>query len=238
MLYPSVMTLVCIGVVIFLLTNVVPKIVTIFVQSKQVLPLSTVILLKISFIISHYGLFMLAGLIIFIITFRMSLKKEKFRFKFHKFLIKIPIIGKTVVLINCARFARTLSILSAASVPMIEAMSSAANLIIPLPIFYATKKAIEQVQEGQSIHKALENTHYFPPMLLYLIASGEASGQLDNMLAQAAENIDFDVDNVLQSTLTLFEPLLILVMGGIVLFIVMAIMLPIFALDQLPGSTM
>ena len=149
--------------------------------------------------------------------------------------MKIPVLGKNIRTINSARFARTFGILNAASVPVLEAMKAAAQLITPLPMRHSVEGAIEQVREGASIHLALDKTHYFSPMFIHLVASGEASGQLEEMLQKAAANQENDVEALIDGSLTLFEPIMILVMGGVVLFIVLAIMLPIFSLDNVSG---
>lgn len=233
LIYPALMTLVSISVVIFLLTYVVPKIVDVFAQTQQSLPLATIILLSISHLIKSDGLYILSGLILGFLFFKRSLKKVTFRTQYDAWLLKLPVLGKNIKTINSARFARTFGILSAASVPVLEAMHAAAQLIFCLPMKNAVMLAIEQVREGTHIHRALQQTQYFSPLFIHLIASGENSGQLEMMLQKAAAQQESDVEALIQGTLTLFEPLMILVMGGVVLFIVLAIMLPIFALNEI-----
>ena len=126
----------------------------------------------------------------------------------------------------------TFGILNAAAVPVLDAMTAALALVKPLPMYEKIQIAVSQVREGVPIYAALQKTACFAPMFIHLVASGEGSGQLDKMLEKSASYLEKDVEGLIQTTLTLFEPLMIIVMGGIVLYIVMAIMLPIFALDQ------
>lgn len=235
LIYPSLMVIVSIAVVFFMLMYVVPKIIDVFNQTNQELPLATKILLNISSAMRNYGLYFLGFLVMAGYGFTRMLKKPNFKRGFHKFLFKIPLLGKTMRTINSARFARTFGILNAASVPILEAMHASAQLITPLPMQEAVLASIEQVREGVSIHTALQKTGYFSPMFTHLIGSGEASGQLDAMLEKAAANQESDVESLIDGSLALFEPIMILVMGGIVMFIVLAVMLPIFALDNFNG---
>jgi len=234
MVYPIMMTTVSLSVVVFLLIYVVPKIVAVFHQTNQALPLATIVLISISNFIQHNGIYLLLGIILFIFLFRRALRREKFHKKVDAFIFKIPVIGNAVRTINCARFGRTFGILHAATVPVLEAMQASLGLIKPIPMRESIEIAINQVREGTTINVALQKTNYFAPMFLHLVASGEASGQLDVMLTKAAQYLESDVEGLIQTTLTLFEPFMIIVMGSIVLYIVLAIMLPIFALDQIP----
>ncbi len=235
LIYPALMTLVSSCVVVFLLIYVVPKIVDVFVQTRQTLPLVTSILIAISQEFRTNGFYFLIALVFAIIVFRKLLKKKRYRAPFDRFLLKLPILGKSIRTVNSARFGRTFGILNSAGVPVIEAMQTAMKLITPLPMRTAVENAIAQVREGSSIHRALQHARYFSPMFIHLVASGETSGQLDAMLQKAASQQEGDVEALINGALTLFEPVMILVMGSIVLFIVLAIMLPIFALDQMGG---
>lgn len=235
LVYPIMMTLVSMAIVVFLLVYVVPKIIDVFIQSGQTLPFATAVLISMSHFIGSYGLYLCVLLGAGAFVFFRALKKPATRHRFDTFLLKIPMLGRAVRTLNTARFSRTLGILTAASVPLLEAMQAAAQLIVPMPMQEAVMEAVDKVREGGHIHIALKQTQYFDPMLIHLIASGEASGQLEQMLIKAADNEDADVEALIATTLTLFEPIMILVMGGIVLFIVLAIMLPIFSLNQLAG---
>lgn len=235
LLYPAVMTTVSILIVTFLLLSVVPKIIDTFHQTQMMLPLSTRVLIAISHGLATQGVFLLLGLIASGFGVYRLLQHRPYRYRFHALLLRLPLLGHTLKAINAARFARSLGILTAASVPILEAMRAANALITLLPMHSAVEAAIQSVSEGKSLYIALEKTGYFSPMFIHLLGSGERSGQLDALLQRAADHQTDTVTHIIDNSLTLFEPLLILIMGGIVLFIVLAIMLPIFTLDQAPG---
>lgn len=236
MIYPTVMTLVSITIVIFLMIYVVPKMVNVFTSAEQTLPLMTLILISFSHGLRTYGIYVLCFLGAAYGVGRYLLGKNiLWRRKFHFFLLRLPVIGRSIKVINTARFSRTLGILSGSGVPILDAMTTAANLVTNIPIHEAMLKATDRIKEGSPIHKALKQTQYFPPMSIHLISSGESSGQLEAMLVRASDNQDNEVKRLIDTLLTLFEPLLILVMGAVVLFIVLAILLPIFSLNQFTG---
>ncbi|MDF1796913.1 MAG: type II secretion system inner membrane protein GspF [Coxiellaceae bacterium] len=235
LVYPSLMVVVSILVVLFLLIYVVPQIVNVFNQTNHALPTVTTTLIAFSAFIKSYGLYVLGGFIVIMLLFFRAMKKIGFRRQVHRLLLRVPVIGKNFRIINCARFGRTFGILNSASVPVLEAMRAAAQLITLVPMRESVETCVEKVREGTNINVALEKTGYFPAMFLHLVASGENSGQLEEMLDKAAESLENDVEMIIQNALTLFEPVMILVMGGIVLYIVLAIMLPIFNLDQFSG---
>lgn len=235
LVYPSMMAGVASLVVVFLILYVVPKIIGVFQESHMALPTPTIILLAISGFLQNYGLYFLIFLVIALYFWRKLLKRESVRRRFDSFLLKLPVIGRTMLVLNCARFARTFGILMSASVPVLEALNNAAQLITPLPMREAVLESVADVREGGTIYAALRKTQYFPPMFLHLLASGEKSGHLEEMLTKVADNQDTEVEAVLQSVLTLFEPIMILVMGSVVLFIVLAVLLPIFSMDQFNG---
>lgn len=236
LLYPSLMLVVALAIVSFLLMSVVPKIVGIFSNSGQALPILTQLLLNISGFVQQAGIyliFILAGAIIY---WRYLLRtRETLRYRAHLFLLRLPLLGRTIKIVNTARFARTLGILSSSGVDVLEAMRVSTQVISNLPIKQAVMEANTKVREGSSMHRALQQTNYFSPMSIHLIASGESSGQLEAMLSRVADNQDRAVLQLIETSLTLFEPLLILLMGAVVLFIVLAILLPIFSLDQMVG---
>ncbi len=233
MIYPIIMTIVSIAILVFLMIFVVPKMVGVFTSTHQTLPGSTQFLISISDFIKSYGLYLAGIIVVGIYFFRRSLKRSpEFRAGFHKFILKVPVIGNAIKVVNTARYARTFGILSSAGVPVLEAMRISAELVTNIPMRNALDIATGQVREGTHINRALKQTTYFPPMSIHLIASGESSGKLEDMLERAANNQEREVRGLIDSVLTLFEPILILVMGAIVLFIVLAIMLPIFGMDQ------
>lgn len=233
LIYPAIMVLVSISIVGFLLEYVVPRMVSVYSNIGQTLPFMTQILIGFSHAITSYGLYFLIIFAGLFFLFKRTLKtNESFKEKVHRYYLRLPIIGNAIKVANTARFSRTFAILSSAGVPVLEAMSISSQLITNIPIKKSVEEAAKRVREGANINLALKQTGYFPPMSIHLIASGEASGQLENMLERAANNQDMEISNLIETSLTLFEPLIILVMGAVVLFIVLAVLLPIFNLDQ------
>lgn len=235
LIYPIMMIGVSILIVTFLLLYVVPKIVTVFVQTGQKLPGITIALLGVSHFLERYGWAVVIALVAIVWIFKHIMKNPLMRKSYYQFLLKLPVLGKAIRTANTARFARTFGILHAATVPVLDAMTAAGLLIVPPSMQETVKKAVDRVREGSTISRALGQTKTFPPILLHLISSGESSGQLDRMLEKAADNQETELEGVIQGALTLFEPALILFMGGIVLFIVLSVMLPIFSLDTFGG---
>lgn len=234
LIYPVMIVLVAVGIVGFLLNYVVPKMIAVYSHLNQALPMLTNILIGISSATRVAGIYivLLAGIGIYSWQ-RMLKKSEPLREKNHHALLKLPLIGKAICTANTARFARTLSILSASGVPAVEAMTISAELISVIPIRKAVQEAVRRVREGAAIHLALKQTTYFSPMSTHMIASGEASGQLENMLERVAVNQENEISRLIEVSLALFEPAVILLMGAIVLFIVLAVLLPIFNLNDL-----
>ncbi len=233
MFYPVILTIVSIAIVAGLLGFIVPKIIDVFDNMGQELPPMTRGLIIVSDFVRDYGLFIAAGLVIAFIVFKQAIKNPKWRTLYHGFLLKVPVIKKMVRGLNTARFARTLSILASSGVPILDAMSISAQVVQNLPMRQAIEEAARKVREGKPINRALDQSGYFPPMTVHLIASGESSGRLDEMLERAAVQQERETDAMLTNMLGLFEPILILVMGGVVLLIVLSILLPIMNLNQL-----
>jgi general secretion pathway protein F len=234
LIYPMMISIVAVVVIVALLVMVVPQIVSVFDDMKQTLPPLTIAVIGLSNFLSQYYLLLLLMIILFILGFNLALKKEKIQKKWHQFLAKIPLFGHILVMSNAIRFARTFSLLHASQTPIILAMQNAAEVLSLLPMKQAILKASDRVREGSSIFKALETNKALPPMILYMLASGEASGNLSVMLDKAVTNQEFELDTYISKILNLFEPLMILVMGGVVLLIVLAILMPIFEINQIP----
>lgn len=233
LIYPIMIVLVAFGIVGFLLEYVVPKMINVYANLKQALPMMTQVLIAISNFVQNYGLYLLLSLVVGAFLWVRALKRNALlREKVHHVLLRLPIIGPAIKTANTARFARTLSILSAAGVPVLEAMTISGQLITNIPIRKAVEKAVHHVREGTTIHLALKQTTYFSPMCIHMIASGEASGQLENMLERVAKTQEDDISRLIEVSLALFEPAVILIMGVVVLFIVLAVLLPIFQLNQ------
>jgi general secretion pathway protein F len=236
LIYPVIMTVVAIGVISILLTAVVPKIVGQFDHMGASLPASTQFLISSSDFLRDYGLYILILFILLISGFGHLMKKAKFKFEFHRKVIGLPGVGKIIRGINTARFARTLSILTASAVPLLESMKISGEVLENLYIKQCVKESADKVREGASLRVSLEQTKLFPPMMLHMIASGEKSGKLEHMLGRSADNQDREFEALMNISLKAFEPALMVVMAGVVLFIVMAILEPILQLNTLVGG--
>jgi len=236
LIYPVMIVLVAFGIVGFLLAYVVPKMVAVYSHLNQSLPVLTTVLIAISSGVKSYGLYVLLVLMFVVFLFTRAAKKNLvLREKAHRVLLRLPLIGNAVKTADTARFARTLSILSASGVPVLEAMTVSAQLITAIPIRKAVEQAAHRVREGGTIYLALKQAGYFSPMSVHMIASGEASGQLEDMLERVAKGQEDDVTRLIDVSLALFEPAIILIMGAIVLFIVLAVLMPIFQLNEFTG---
>ena len=233
MLYPAILTFFAIGVISILLAFVVPKIVEQFVHMGQSLPGTTLALIAISDFIRNYGVFLVVAIILGIVAFKHALKSSDIRLKYDRTILKLGILGKVNRGLNTARFARTLSILNASAVPLLEAMRISSDVLSNTYMKQAMSEATLRVREGTSLRTALAQTKLFPPMMLHMIASGEKSGQLDGMLGRAADMQDREFTTLVTVSLKIFEPLLVSVMAFMVLFIVLAILQPILALNNL-----
>ncbi|MGB5306004.1 MAG: type II secretion system inner membrane protein GspF [Gammaproteobacteria bacterium] len=231
--YPAMLTLVAILVVGGLMTYVVPQVVQVFDNIGQELPPLTRGLIATSDFLRESGTTILLLLILSGVAIGYLLRNPGNRRRFHLLLLGIPLVGRLERGLNTGRFARTFSILTASGVPVLEAMRISAQVMSNLPMRGAVDEAAARVREGASIASALERSGYFPPMTVHLIASGESSGKLEDMLERAAINQEREIETLIAALLGLFEPLLILFMGGVVLIIVLAILLPIFDLNQL-----
>jgi len=236
LVYPIIMTVVAVGVIAILLTAVVPKIVGQFEHMGENLPGTTQFLIASSDFLRDYGLALVLIVAAIMLAFSQLLKKPKFEMAFHKFTLQIPGVGKVARGINTARFARTLSILTASAVPLLESMRISGQVLDNLYIKKQVSSSTDKVREGASLRVSLEQTKLFPPMMLHMIASGEKSGQLEHMLGRAADNQDKEFEALVSISLKAFEPALMVAMAGIVLFIVMAILQPILQLNSLVGG--
>jgi general secretion pathway protein F len=216
-----------------LLTYVVPQVVAVFENSHQTLPLLTQILIGVSGLLRNFGLYLLVALIGAALLFRQALRGEAFRRRWHFFLLRLPLIGRLTRTVNTARLTSTLAILSGSGVPLLPALNAAAGVVNNLPMRSAVDEIYKKVREGGSMSRAIASTGMFPPVMTHLVASGEKSGRLPEMLDRIASQQTQELDTRVLSMTALLEPLLILVMGGVVLLIVLAILMPIFEMNQM-----
>lgn len=233
LVYPSIVTIVAISVISGLLIYVVPQVVSAFEQSKQTLPLLTRALIGLSDFLRATWPYLLGLIAIAIFATKKALKNVQIRFQWHEKLLNLPLVGPLVRGLNTARLASTLAMLVGSGVPIINAMKASTQIIGNLPMRQAVEEAIELVRDGTPLSKALKTRQLFPPILIHLISSAEATGKLDQMLESAAAQQSREMENRIGILTALMEPVLILIMGVMVLTIVLAILLPIIEMNQL-----
>ena len=231
--YPAIVTLVAIGVIVALLTYVVPQVVGVFAQTKQKLPFLTVALISVSDFLRTWGWWLLGAIGLMVVMFRLALRSPSFRLGIHERLLGLPLFGRLIRGVNTARFASTLAILASSGVPLIRALEAGAQTLSNLALRGNVVDAIARVREGTSLSRALSAGKQFPPMMIHMIASGEATGELPEMLDRTADTLSADTERRATMMTSLLEPVLILVMGGVVLLIVLAVLLPIIEINQL-----
>lgn len=231
--YPIILTVVAISVVTMLMTYVVPKVVDVFTSIHATLPFMTRALIGLSAFLRANGIYLLIAIAILLVGFQQALRKESFRRRLDAVLLRTPLVGRVTRGANTARFMRTLGILFGSGVPILEALRIGAQVVSNVPMREAVDRAALQVREGAGVARALGASGLFPPITMHLIAAGEASGKLDEMLDRAADNQERELETLIGALMAVFEPVLILAMGGVVLIIVLAILLPIFDLNDL-----
>jgi general secretion pathway protein F len=233
MIYPFILIGVAIAVVVALMVFVVPELVGIFAHSKRELPLLTRGLIASSDFFRTYGIWLFVGLILLAFALRQLLRNSSRKKRWHGLLLRTPGISRLLIALDTARFASTLSILMASGVPLLDALRIAGQVLTNLVLREDSQVVAENVQEGSSLHRALEQSGRFPPMMVHMVASGEASGELETMLERSATNQERELEMTLGTMMSLFEPLMVVFMGGMVLTIVLAILLPIFDLNTM-----
>lgn len=233
LIYPVLVTVVAVMIVTGLLIYVVPQVVQVFQQSRQNLPLLTRTLIALSDFLRSTWPYIVALVIGTAILARMALRRAGVRYRWHALLLRLPGLGSLIRGVNTSRFASTLAILVGGGVPLLNALQSGARVMTNAVMREAIERAIGRVREGTSLARALGETRVFPPLLVHLVASGEVSGKLEQMLDRAARLETQALERRLSVFLTVLEPAMILVMGGIVLMIVLAILLPIIEINQL-----
>jgi general secretion pathway protein F len=233
MVYPIALVVMAVGIISFMLATVVPKIVSVFENTSAELPGLTSGLIATSDFLRAYWPFLIVGLIAALWLAWRVLQEDGPRRRFHRFLLRLPIISRLTRGVNTARFTRTLSILAGSGVPILEALKISAEVVENVPMRDAITEATVRVREGASISKSLAASRLFPPMMIHLISSGETGGKLEEMLSRAAAGQEREVDGLIATLLGILQPLLIVIMGAIVLTIVLAILLPIFEINNL-----
>ena len=233
LIYPVALVVTAAAIISFMLAYVVPKVVTIFENYNQQLPILTRMMLWTSDFLRDHWILLIVVIAAAIYGARRLLRNEGPRRSYDRLLLRLPIVSRLTRGINTARFTQTLSILAGSGVPILEALRIAAQVIVNLPMRAAVEEASLRVREGAMISKSLAASKLFPPMMIHLISSGESSGRLEEMLSRAATNQEREVDGLIATLLGIMQPLLVIVMAGIVLLIVLAILLPIFELNNL-----
>jgi len=231
--YPAIMVVVGSGILFFLLSYVVPKITHIFTESKQVLPLPTRVLIAFSGLLSTWWPLLVLLLAAAAFGFRYYTRTPAGRHNYDRWVLRAPVFGKLLQKIAVARFSRTLSTLLKSGIGLLPSLDIVKNIVDNRVLFDATEEARDAIREGQSIAPPLKKSGIFPPLMIHMIAVGEKSGQLEEMLAKTAESYEGEVDTSIATLTTLLEPVMILFMGGVVLFIVLSILVPIFQMSQL-----
>lgn len=231
--YPVLLLTVAIAIVSGLLAYVVPQVVTVFQNLNQELPLVTRILIAMADAVRAFGLIALIVFVLALLGFRIALRRDAVREGWDRFVLKLPLAGRIARGANTARAMRTLATLIASGVPVLEALSYAAQTVRNRPMQLSLRRAAARVREGGGFARALAESGLFPPVAVRLIASGEKSGRLDQMLDQAARHQQRELELTLGTLTAVLGPAVILLVGGLVLFIVLAILLPIFELNEL-----
>ena len=232
-IYPAMVLLVSCAVIAGMLTWVVPQMVQVFQGAKQALPLPTTLLLAVSQFLGNWGGWLLLLAAIGVVIFLQAMKREAFRYQVHARRLRLPWFGKLERSAETVRFASTLAILAGSGVPVLNAMAAASGVMSNLPLKQAAEQAALQVREGMTLARALAAAKSFPPILVHLVASGEATGRLDAMLERAAAEQSAGLSRKVETFSQLLGPAVVLVMGAVVLFIVLAILLPVFEMNQL-----
>jgi general secretion pathway protein F len=233
MVYPVLLTVVCLGIVSLLLGYVVPEVVRVFEAGDRALPILTQILIALSDFIRGWWWAIIVATVAGGYAFRSWLQQPAARRQFDSLKLRTPLVGRITRGNNAARFSRTFAILTASSVPVLEAMRISGEVVSNVPMREAVIDAAVRVREGAPIARSLAKSKLFPPMLIHLISSGETSGALESMLERAADNQERELDGVVNTAVGILGPLMILLMGGFVFIIVLALLLPIFELNQL-----
>jgi general secretion pathway protein F len=231
--YPAIVTVVAFSIVIFLLTYVVPQIVSVFANTKQKLPFLTIVMLAVSDFVRNYGIVVAIALIGAWFMWRRALQNIALKRRWHTWLLTAPLYGKFERSLNTARFASTLAITTGSGVPILRALETSRDTLNNVAMRELVEEASDAVREGVSLARALSAQKHFPPMLVHMIRAGEITGELPAMLDRAAAAQEADLERRTLTIAGLLEPALILAMGVVVLLIVLAVLMPIIEINQL-----
>jgi general secretion pathway protein F len=232
-LYPALMLIVGVSVLFFLMTFVVPKITAVFTSLKQALPWPTVVLMTISHFLADYWAVILAGVGLIVWAVRRALKTEAGQIKADRWLLKVPLIGEVARMVAISRLTSTLATMLASGVQLLDAMDVAKRVMNNRVLEHAVEGARQNIREGETIAEPLKRSGEFPALVTHMIAVGERSGEMEEMLRRIGHIYDGEVDRVITRFTSLLEPIMILIMGVLVFFIVVAILLPIFEMGQM-----
>jgi general secretion pathway protein F len=235
MIYPMVMVIVTVGIIGVLMVKVIPEITSMFTQQGKTLPINTRMLIASSGFFGHHWKAILMALVLLTALFIYWKGTKDGRLSWHKFVLKLPVVGQLVRTINVARFARTLGTMLQSGVPMLRSLDTAKQIVQNVVLQEAIENAKRAVTEGESLAQTLKKSGQFPPALIQMTASGERAGQLEQMLDRVATTFESEVDVKLSRLTALLEPLILVIMGGVVAFIVFSILQPIMDLGNLSG---
>lgn len=231
--YPAIVTVVAFAIVIFLLTYVVPQIVSVFANTKQQLPFLTVAMLAISGFVRNWGWLVAILVVALIYAWHSALKDPAIKLRWHRWLLTAPLYGRFERSLNTARFASTLAITTSSGVPILRALQTSRDTLSNVAMRQQVEEASNSVREGVSLARALSVHKHFPAMLIHMIRAGEVTGELPAMLDRAANVQEQDLERRAMTIAGLLEPALILAMGVVVLLIVLAVLMPIIEINQL-----
>ncbi|NEX61348.1 type II secretion system inner membrane protein GspF [Noviherbaspirillum galbum] len=231
--YPAIVTVVAFAIVIFLLAYVVPQIVSVFANTKQKLPVLTIIMLGISDFVRSWGWIVGIALVAIFLAWRTALKNPDIKYRWHRWLLNAPLYGKFERSLNTARFASTLAITTGSGVPILRALQTSRDTLSNVAMREQVEEATASVREGVGLARALSAHKHFPPMLIHMIRAGEVTGELPAMLERASNSQEQDLERRAMTIAGLLEPALILVMGVVVLLIVLAVLMPIIEINQM-----
>ncbi len=231
--YPVLMLMVMFGVIVLLMTFVIPKVTLIFDDMGQSVPVYTQVLISISNFMRDYWLFIIAGVLLLGFGVRSYLRSPGGRKRFDRSILRVPVIGKLFRMVAISRFTKTLSTLLSGGIPILKSMDIVRNVVNNVLLAKAVDDARNNISEGATIAEPLRRSKMFPPIVIHMVSVGERSGELEDMLMKVSESFDNEVETTVAGLTSLLEPIIIVFMGGIVFFIMISILLPIFQMNQL-----